>query len=201
MMLDLYLQEYPELQENEFMELLNSASNNLKETIDHLNEVVVMNTATSQNLLSINLYDYMEKTIKNVAALAINATVKIDNTINSSVNIKVIPAYLESILLNFVTNGIKYKSNERKSFIKIYSTIENGYVVVHIEDNGIGIDLKKNRDKLFGMYKTFHNNEDARGIGLFISKNQIEAMNGKIEVESEVNVGTTFKIYFKYEKN
>jgi len=201
MMLDLYQQEYPELQENEFIELLNTASNNLKQTIEHLNEVVVMNTATSENLNSVNLYDCMEQTIKNVTGLAMKAGVTIDNKINSDLNLKVIPAYLESILLNFVTNGIKYQSNERASFIKLHTAFENSYVILYVEDNGIGIDLKKNRDKLFGMYKTFHNNKDARGIGLFISKNQIEAMNGKIEVESEVNVGTTFKIYFKYEKN
>lgn len=49
---------------------------------------------------------------------------------------------------------------------------------------------------MFGMYKTFHGNRDARGIGLFITKNQIEAMKGKIEVESTVDQGTKFKIYF-----
>jgi PAS domain S-box-containing protein len=201
MMLDLYQQEYPELQNNEFIELLNTASDNLKRTITHLNEVVLMNTATNENLHSINLNDYMERTIKNVAGLAINAGIKIINTIDDSLNIPVIPAYLESILLNFVTNGIKYKSNKEDCYIKVHATTEEGYVVLHVQDNGIGIDLKKNRDKLFGMYKTFHNNKDARGIGLFISKNQVEAMNGKIEVESELNVGTTFKIYFSYEKN
>lgn len=201
MMLDLLGFEYPDLQQNEFIELLNTASNNLKETITHLNEVVLINTATTENLEDLNLWEYMEKTIKNVAALAINAAVTIENNIDSSLHIKAIPAYLESILLNFVTNGIKYCTNERDSFIKVYCTTEESALVLHIEDNGIGIDLKKNRDKIFGMYKTFHGNKDARGIGLFITKNQIEAMNGKIEVESEVNVGTKFKIYFDYEKN
>ena len=69
-------------------------------------------------------------------------------------------------------------------------------MVLLVKDNGLGLDLNKFKDKLFGMYKTFHNNPNSRGIGLFITKNQIEAMNGKIDVESEVNVGTTFKIYF-----
>ena len=201
MMLDLYTHEYPELQNNEYVELLNNASSNLKETIAHLNEVVLMNTATAENLHQLNLYDYMDKTIKNVAALALDATVTIENQIDKTTQILAIPAYLESILLNFVTNGIKYSSNKRASYIKAYTTLEKEYVVLHIEDNGRGIDLKKNGDKIFGMYKTFHNNKDARGIGLFISKNQIESMNGKIEVESEVNIGTTFKIYFNYEKN
>jgi len=50
------------------------------------------------------------------------------------------------------------------------------------------------------MYKTFHSNKDARGIGLFITKNQIEAMGGKIDVESELNKGTTFKIWLKHDE-
>ncbi|WP_229338429.1 ATP-binding protein [Christiangramia sediminis] len=74
-------------------------------------------------------------------------------------------------------------------------------MILEIGDNGLGIDLNKHRSKLFGMYKTFHTHKDSRGIGLFITKNQVEAMGGKIEVESELNKGTTFKIYFKYEKN
>ncbi|MNL40315.1 sensory histidine kinase DcuS [compost metagenome] len=61
----------------------------------------------------------------------------------------------------------------------------------------MGIDLALNQDKIFGMYKTFHANTDARGIGLFITKNQIEAMGGKVTLESEVDVGTTFTIHFK----
>jgi signal transduction histidine kinase len=67
---------------------------------------------------------------------------------------------------------------------------------LYIKDNGLGIDLEKHGNRLFGMYKTFHKNANARGLGLFITKNQIEAMNGMVEVESEVNVGTTFKITF-----
>jgi signal transduction histidine kinase len=46
------------------------------------------------------------------------------------------------------------------------------------------------------MYKTFHDNEDARGVGLFITKNHVEAMGGTIAVASEVEVGTTFKVRF-----
>lgn len=72
--------------------------------------------------------------------------------------------------------------------------------MLYFQDNGLGIDLKIYGDKVFGMYKTFHKHDDARGVGLFITKNQIESMFGKIEIESEVNVGTTFKIYFKNEK-
>jgi signal transduction histidine kinase len=103
---------------------------------------------------------------------------------------------LESILLNFLSNSIKYASPERLPIINFNTIQKNNAIELSISDNGIGIDISKYHDRLFGMYKTFHGNKDARGIGLFITKNQIDAMGGKVEVFSEVNVGTTFKITF-----
>jgi len=105
--------------------------------------------------------------------------------------------YLESILLNLVSNAIRYSNPDRKPVISITWSEENNIKTLQISDNGIGIDLEKYGDKIFGMYKTFSNNIDSRGIGLFITKNQIDAMGGNISVESEPNVGTTFKIYIK----
>ena len=110
--------------------------------------------------------------------------------------IRVIPAYLDSIVLNLFTNSLKYSSPKRRPLIEITAEKRENTISVSFKDNGLGIDLTRNRDKLFGMYKTFHRNKDAKGIGLFITKNQIEAMNGKIEVESTVDIGSTFKIYF-----
>ncbi|HZJ20457.1 MAG TPA: ATP-binding protein [Pricia sp.] len=116
--------------------------------------------------------------------------------IDKNLKIQGIPAYLDSIFLNLFTNSIKYSSPERTPVIKIVSAQIKDKTVLTFSDNGLGIDLKRHGDKLFGMYKTFHRNKDAKGIGLFITKNQIEAMNGCIEVESTVDVGTTFKLYF-----
>jgi light-regulated signal transduction histidine kinase (bacteriophytochrome) len=109
--------------------------------------------------------------------------------------VKVVPAYLDSILLNLFTNAIKYKSPKRKAFLEINYEINESQTIISFKDNGLGLDLKKNGHKLFGMYKTFHGNEDAKGIGLYITKNQIEAMDGKIEVESKLDCGSTFKIF------
>jgi sensor histidine kinase regulating citrate/malate metabolism len=101
--------------------------------------------------------------------------------------------------LNFTTNAIKYSHPDRIPEIYYDLEKENDKFVLKIKDNGLGIDLDRHGEKLFGMYKTFHNNPDARGIGLFITKNQIESMGGKVEVESKKNIGTTFKIFFNNE--
>jgi PAS domain S-box-containing protein len=200
MVLDLYIIENKEVIENEYIILLQTALKNLKDTISNLNEVVLMNNS-NENLEQLSLFSIIETTLKSVGQLASSASVEIKNDVARDVSILGITAYIESIILNFITNGIKYRSHDRLSFLS-FSTVQlEEYVLLKIEDNGIGIDLNRNKSKLFGMYKTFNGNPDARGIGLFITKNQIEAMGGKIEVESELNKGTIFKIYLKYEKN
>jgi len=202
MLLDLFLQENPEIEDNEIIKLFKTASINLSDTIAHLNEVVLINTSLDKSLVSIGLKDVIDEVVRGVSAIALEAKVEINNLVSNDLDVLAVPAYLDSILLNFITNGIKYRSKKSKSHITLSAIKNNSYVVLSIEDNGLGIDLNKHRSKLFGMYKTFHPNvQNARGIGLFITKNQVEAIGGKIEVTSIVNKGTTFKIYMKYEKN
>jgi signal transduction histidine kinase len=104
--------------------------------------------------------------------------------------------FLNSILLNLVTNAIKYKSAERRLMIKLKSETKNGQSLLHFSDNGIGIDLEKFGDKIFGLYQRFHTHAEGKGMGLYIIKSQVEAMGGTIEVESKPNQGTHFRICF-----
>ncbi|WP_304067528.1 PAS domain-containing sensor histidine kinase [Pedobacter glucosidilyticus] len=195
MLIYLLFQENPELESNNILQLIKTAADNLTETIAHLNEVVQMNSETLANLISLDLYAFTEHAISNLKVMAATANVKVQNHITAKILVKGISAYLDSILFNLINNAIKYSSTERESFVKIDCYEEDKYIVLTITDNGLGIDLKTQGSKLFGMYQTFHGNPDARGIGLFITKNQIETMGGKIEVLSEVNKGTTFKVY------
>lgn len=102
--------------------------------------------------------------------------------------------FLESIFLNLITNAIKYRSELRPLRLKIRSYLASEKVMLSFADNGIGIDLQENGDKVFNMYKTFHNRPeiDSKGIGLFMTKNQVEMMGGKIEVISAPERGATF---------
>jgi signal transduction histidine kinase len=148
----------------------------------------------------LNLVEYINKTISTIKNFNSETNANVINNVPEYVTINFNPAYLESVLLNFVTNAIRYAHPDRDPIIIFDYTIEKeGYKVLKIKDNGLGIDLDAYGDLLFGMYRTFHKHKDARGIGLHITKNQIEAMNGKVFVESEVGVGTTFKIVFSDE--
>ncbi len=105
-------------------------------------------------------------------------------------------AYLQSILYNLINNAIKYSNPKVNGEIKIKSSETKNYSMISISDNGIGIDLSKFEQDLFKMYKRFHVHVDGKGMGLYIVKQQVEAMDGTIEVVSEVSKGTTFKIKF-----
>lgn len=200
-LLDLLFESKPEIQYLDFAVMLRQSANNLLETIEHLSDVAILNTETAQPLSSIVLYPIVEKAISHVAASAISAQVEISNALQGHETVLGVAAYLDSIVLNMLTNAIKYRKPGRKSFIKLSCTFHTKFIALHIEDNGLGIDLTKHEKKLFGLYKTFHEHPDARGIGLFITKNQIEAMGGWIEVKSEVNQGTIFTIFLQHAEN
>tara|TARA_R110002049_G_scaffold240126_6_gene413451 strand:+ start:3426 stop:4556 length:1131 start_codon:yes stop_codon:yes gene_type:complete len=199
MLFDLMDLDSSEALKNEILPLVGEAVKNLHETVDHLNEVIALNDQVSQHLKPLQLNTFIEKAIVNIKSIQLASKCKINNTIDPTITVLVLPAYLDSIILNFLSNAIKYKSPKRQPEISISSKQVDLYIVLSITDNGVGIDLKLHEKKLFGMYKTFHNHPDAQGIGLFLSKGQIEAIGGKIEVESKVDCGTTFKIYLKYE--
>ncbi|MBA0883733.1 PAS domain-containing sensor histidine kinase [Flavobacterium undicola] len=174
-----------------FIDMFKEGTEKLSETIEYLNEVITIQKNINIKKTKINLRGEIEKT-----AASFSNQIKIVHTIPENLTLNVIPAYLDNIVLNLLSNAIKYKSPERTPLLEISHKTKEGFHIISFKDNGLGINIERNKHKLFGMYKTFHGNEDAKGIGLFIVKNQIEAMKGKIEIESEEGLGSTFKLYF-----
>ncbi len=107
--------------------------------------------------------------------------------------------YLDSILYNLVSNAIKYRHPERKPVIHIKTTKSENEICLSVADNGLGIDMAHSQTKLFTLYSRFHDHVEGKGMGLYLVKTQLIAMGGRVEVESEVGKGTTFKAYFKKE--
>ncbi len=103
---------------------------------------------------------------------------------------------LRSILYNLLTNALKYKSEERRPEITIRTYREGEWVVLSVQDNGLGLN-EQQRQKLFTMFKRLHTHVEGTGIGLYIIKRIVENNGGRIEVESQPNVGSTFKVYLK----
>ncbi len=178
-----------------FFVYIKKASTQLNQTIQDLNEI--LDSTRAEGKKTIYIKDFVNLVLNNLIMDLQHKKVKLRINIPEEMSIEYSPAYLESILLNFITNSIKYKHPYRNPVITLTGYMEGKSPVLEISDNGIGIDLAKYGDKLFGMYKTFHGNKDAKGIGLYITKNQIEEMGGKVEVQSTLDEGTTFKIYLR----
>ena len=96
-----------------------------------------------------------------------------------------------------ISNAIKYKSSKRNLIIKISAKKSDDKIIVKISDNGIGLDLKANGAYVFGLYKRFNFEIEGKGLGLHMTKNQVEALGGSIKIESELDKGTTFIITLK----
>jgi signal transduction histidine kinase len=180
------------------MTYLKSISKGFGATVNHLNEIVEAHNQVSLQSVRINLKEYIEQAIGILRIQIKETDAVIRNHVSPDLFLLANPAYMESIILNFLTNAIKYHHPKRNPVIDLDALFIGRELVLKIKDNGIGIDLQRHKDALFGMYKTFHGNSDAKGIGLFITKFQVESMGGRIEVESEEDAGTTFSLFFPY---
>lgn len=178
---------------------LQVVSDALNETMLHLNEVVTIQTNINQALSTLNLNQYLDKTIDLLRERIAQKEAVVENQIPENIQIQFNTSYLESVLLNFISNALKYASADRVPHIIAAACETESWVELRISDNGIGIDMDKYGKSIFGMYKRFNLDTEGKGLGLFITKNQIEAMGGRVEVDSTLDVGTTFTIYFKKE--
>jgi len=169
----------------------------LNETINDLAKVIIIKDSSAIKKEKILVKDVFENVFNQVSFLinTIKPILKIDLEETYVLNSN--KSYLESIFLNLMTNSLKYKSTKRQLKINVTSKVEGDEVIIVFEDNGIGIDMERNKNKIFGLYQRFHNLPDSKGLGLYLVKSQVEAMDGTISVESEVEKGTTFIIKFK----
>ena len=182
------------------VEKLRTVTLHLTNTLNELSKALSIKTDTTIEKSSLSFADFF-----NAILVVCETEIEKSNAIVQS-NFTACPAihypaiYLESILLNLLTNAIKYRHPNRQPVIT-FETYENRQhgKVLKVTDNGLGIDMERHGKKIFGLHKTFHRNADARGVGLFITKAQIEAMGGSITVSSVLGEGTVFTIYFERE--
>ena len=184
----------------ELKEILNGFSKSthlLNETINDLVKVVIIKDNPSIQKEEVLIKDVFENVFNQLSFLISlhKPILKIELEKVTILNIN--RAYLESILLNLFTNAIKYRSPKRTLRVFVSSKEVGENIILIFKDNGIGIDLERNGDKIFGLYQRFHNHPDSKGLGLYLVKSQVESMGGTINVESEVDKGTTFTITFK----
>ena len=142
-----------------------------------------------------------DKTKDLLSGQILENNVSLDFNFDEAPEIMYDPAYMDSIFLNLISNAIKYRSDERDSYVKVWTKRDlDGFIELHVEDNGLGINLKRHGNKIFSLHKTFHRNKDARGVGLYLTKTQVEALGGEIGVQSQIDKGSKFVIKFNIKK-
>lgn len=186
----------PQALEAEINSKIRQSVKQLDNTLNDLVEIVSSKSGEQVIKESLNLPTELEQVMASIENQIQLSQAEIDTDFSEVENINFPKRYLTSILLNLLTNAIKYRSPQRPLVIKIKTNIHKDFTILSFSDNGIGINMQKFGHKVFGLYQRFHNNIDGKGLGLYIIKSQVEAMDGKIEVESAENESTTFRIHF-----
>lgn len=168
----------------------------LSTTLEELIETLKIQEDTDIEGEELVFEEVYQKTKEILSGTILETQAQFNTNFNEVTKIHYPRTYLESIFLNLISNALKYRHPERQPLITINSALVDGRKVLRVQDNGLGIDLQKHGHKLFGLRKTFHRHAEAKGLGLFITKTQVEALGGEIKVYSEVNQGTTFEIFF-----
>lgn len=179
-------------------DILHSAQS-IDTVIKDLNDVLAARAAASEKKESLSFseiidsvcHDLREQIQGSDAVVAVNIDIGADQVYS-------IRSYMHSIFYNLISNSIKYKASDRVPEIIIMIKSDGDKSYISISDNGIGINLKAYEKQLFGLYKRFTTSKEGRGMGLHMTKTQVESLNGTISVESKVGVGTTFNIELKH---
>lgn len=166
-----------------------------KNTLNDLTEISKIQKENSDDVQIVNFNFILEEVKNDIKSIITKSKATIYQNLDVN-EIQFSGKNMRSILYNLISNAIKYCSPDRLPEVTISTSVSGVYTLLTVSDNGLGINPAY-KNKLFGMFKRLHDHVEGSGIGLYIVKRIIENNGGKIEVESELNVGTTFKVYFK----
>lgn len=171
----------------------------LDEIIIDLNHILQVRRGINEKKEHVKFSSIVKDIRASIGSLADDENIIIKTNFMAANDLFTVKTYLNSIFYNLISNSIKYRKPSCEAVIEISSQMIGDDVVLTFKDNGIGFDMSATRDKLFGLYRKFHNHIEGKGMGLFMVKTQTEILGGKITVKSEPDRGTEFTITLKAE--
>jgi PAS domain S-box-containing protein len=195
-LLQFYKESSTDDDKNMLLRKLETVIVHLNNTLNELIDTLKSKYDLSEKYRIISFGEIFEQTKEMLIGNILETGAKVTADFTRAEKINYPPAYLQSVMLNLLSNAIKYRSPERLPEIHFESDSIKDGIVLTARDNGVGIDLAKYRNDLFGLYKTFHRHSEAKGVGLYITKTQVEALGGQIDVDSRVDMGSTFIVTF-----
>lgn len=179
---------------------LRTSVNNLDTVIKDLNEILKMKREISENKIEVRFPELMQDIRSSIHSLIQHEKVSFVTNFDACESMLSIRSYLYSIFYNLISNSIKYRRKDIAPVIHIHSEVKQKTLALIFNDNGMGINLDKNKDHVFGMYKRFHTHTEGKGMGLYMVKTQVETLGGTISINSKVDHGTEFIIRFELDK-
>jgi PAS domain S-box-containing protein len=184
--------------EHDLIEKMSLSVLNLDTIISDLNQILQIKQQQNSRKEQVNMHELMSSISLSIKNLIEQEHVSIQMEIDPGFLITAVRGYLYSIFYNLTLNSIKYRRKDAYPIIKIKCSVEGNDVLIGFQDNSKGIDLEKNGDALFGLYKRFDSTVEGKGLGLFMVKTQVEELGGQINVQSVLGVGTLFIIRLPY---
>ncbi|MBX0332472.1 PAS domain S-box protein [Pontibacter sp. HSC-14F20] len=170
----------------------------LDTTIRDLNDILTIRSELNSLREEMRFESVFKEVYESLPAELLGEHMWLERDFEEAPTVIGVRSYVHSIMYNLITNALKYRSPDRNLHLRLKTFTIPNYICLSVTDNGLGIDLSKDKAKVFGLYKRFHSHGEGRGLGLHLVKTQTELLGGKVEVDSQVNVGTTFNIYFRH---
>lgn len=181
---------------NRFLTIIENEATRLTRLIDDILLLSTIENKTKKKVEKVDLFEVFEEVheVINYIAKKKNIKVKYDFE-NKDIDLWEYSGYIRQILLNIISNAIKYTGENGKVSIKQY--IKSEKVFIEVKDNGIGIpeeDIERIFERFYRVDKARSRSVGGTGLGLAITKHMVKALNGNIRVESELGVGSKFII-------
>ena len=177
------------------LDLMQGAVERFKRTIEHLTDISKLQQEHTLVTTEVDLAEIVEDVRLDLAPLLQDTGTKLDVKVEGCPDVRFSAKNLRSVVYNLLSNAVKYHSPARVPWVQIHCVATPEHHVLTVTDNGQGIEARQ-LGQLFTMFQRFHTHVEGSGVGLYMVKKMVENAGGRISVESQVNVGSTFTVYF-----
>ncbi|QKG51950.1 PAS domain-containing sensor histidine kinase [Hymenobacter sp. BRD67] len=177
------------------LELLDDTVGRFQFTIAQLTDISRLQLAPAEPAEPVNLATVVDHIRLDLAPALAAADTQLTVAVDSDIVVSFSPANLRSVVYNLLSNAVKYRALDRASQVQLWAEQQDSAVVLVVQDNGLGISELQQR-QLFGLFQRLHTHVEGTGVGLYITKRLVENAGGTIQVQSQPNVGTTFRVTF-----
>lgn len=192
------LDKITDQQTKELFDAFKFSAFQLNDTLTDLMKILFIRQNKNIELKEVDFESVVNKSIQELSSQIAHADIMIHTDFSEAPSVLFDQNYLENIVINLLSNAIKFADANRTLEVNIVTKNENENTIFEFSDNGIGMDMARVKDRIFGLYQRFHDRSDSKGIGLYLVHTQVTALGAKISVESKVNEGTKFVITFKH---